>query len=288
MSNPKSFIQRWSRRKRAATADAGTRSHDSLTPSPRSSRGEGGVRGAHSIDEHSPSPGPRFARTRPLPASGEREEAEFAGRLSAQTPSTAHASTTANTTDDAGLKPGRADVPVDVTKLPPIESITAESDIRAFLAPGIPPELTRAALRRAWAADPKIRDFVGLSENSWDFNAPGAIAGFGPLEMTDELRRRIAQFVGRSVASDTADASPSMAGREAHAVIETPGVLNASDGDAATRQSPTSRTEPAKPEVELPGQLPHCDNGDLAKQCEPERRETESTVKGSHGRALPR
>jgi Protein of unknown function (DUF3306) len=38
----------------------------------------------------------------------------------------------------------------DVTKLPPIESITADSDIRAFLAPGVPPELTRAALRRAW------------------------------------------------------------------------------------------------------------------------------------------
>jgi hypothetical protein len=41
----------------------------------------------------------------------------------------------------------------DVTKLPPIESSTADSDIRAFLAPGVPPELTRAALRRAWAAD---------------------------------------------------------------------------------------------------------------------------------------
>jgi hypothetical protein len=43
----------------------------------------------------------------------------------------------------------------DVTKLPPIESITADSDICAFLAPGVPPELTRAALRRAWAADLK-------------------------------------------------------------------------------------------------------------------------------------
>src|SRR5262245_63979333 len=46
----------------------------------------------------------------------------------------------------------------DVTKLPPIETITAETDIRAFLAPGVPAELTRAALRRAWAADPKIRE----------------------------------------------------------------------------------------------------------------------------------
>ena len=38
-----------------------------------------------------------------------------------------------------------------VPQLPSIESIVAESDVRAFLAPGVPPELTRAALRRAWS-----------------------------------------------------------------------------------------------------------------------------------------
>lgn len=90
----------------------------------------------------------------------------------------------------------------DLAKLPPIESITAESDIRAFLAPGVPPDLTRAALRRAWSADPKIRDFVGMADYDWDFNTPGAIAGFGPLEMTDQLRRQVAQMVGRSLAAE--------------------------------------------------------------------------------------
>ena len=29
--------------------------------------------------------------------------------------------------------------------------------------------------------DPAIRDFVGLSENSWDFTDPNAMGGFGPL-----------------------------------------------------------------------------------------------------------
>src|SRR5712691_2564092 len=88
------------------------------------------------------------------------------------------------------------ELPFDPVSLPSIESITAESDISSFLAPGVPPELTRAALRRAWSVDPKIRDYVGLSENSWDFNAPGSMAGFGPLEMTDELRRLVARMVG--------------------------------------------------------------------------------------------
>ena len=100
-------------------------------------------------------------------------------------------------------------VAFDLTKLPPIETITADTDIRAFLAPGVPAELTRAALRRAWAADPKIRDFIGLSENAWDFNAPGAIAGFGPLEMTDELRSQITRMIGRGIEGAAADPSGS-------------------------------------------------------------------------------
>ena len=68
---------------------------------------------------------------------------------------------------------------LDLANLPAIESIGSGSDIRPFLAPGVPADLTRAALRRAWSTDPAIRDFVGLSENSWDFNEPegGPVVG---------------------------------------------------------------------------------------------------------------
>lgn len=124
----------------------------------------------------------------------------------------------------------------DVTKLPSIESITADSDIRAFLAPGVPPELTRAALRRAWAADPKIRDFVGLAENAWDFNAPGSIAGFGPLEMTEELRRELARMVGRALAEEDTDRP---APTSAEARTERPSVETSGESAAATPEEPT-------------------------------------------------
>ena len=83
----------------------------------------------------------------------------------------------------------------DLSNLPPIESIDAATDITAFLRKGIPEELSRAALRRAWSADPAIRDFVGLAENAWDFNDPEAMIGFGPLgysaEQVDAFVRRI-------------------------------------------------------------------------------------------------
>jgi hypothetical protein len=95
----------------------------------------------------------------------------------------------------------------DPASLPPIESIAADTDIRAFLAPGVPPGLTRAALRRAWVADPKIRDFVGLADYDWDFNAPGSMAGFGPLEMTEELRQIAARIVGPLSAGPAAGAA---------------------------------------------------------------------------------
>lgn len=92
--------------------------------------------------------------------------------------------------------------PFDPASLPPIESITADSDIRAFFSPGVPADLVRAALRRAWTSDPKIRDFVGLSENAWDFTAPDGVPGFGPLEMTSELRQLASQTldeIGRAI-----------------------------------------------------------------------------------------
>lgn len=79
----------------------------------------------------------------------------------------------------------------DPASLPPLDSIAATTDIRAFLSPGVPEELKRAALQRVWRADPAIRDFVGLSENSWDFNDPNSIHGFGPLEVTERIKAAV-------------------------------------------------------------------------------------------------
>ena len=89
----------------------------------------------------------------------------------------------------------KAEAEFDPATLPPIESITSVTDITAFLRAGVPADLTRAALRRVWTADPAIRDFVGLAENAWDFTDPNAMPGFGPLEDTDEVRRMIAQVI---------------------------------------------------------------------------------------------
>ena len=201
------------------------------------------------------------------------------------------------------LKAGVADLPLsgggitaskepsfDPARLPPIESITAESDIRAFLVPGVPAELTRAALRRAWAADPKIRDFVGLAENAWDFNAAGAMPGFGPLEMTEELRRHIAQLLGDEVAAKDAAAPPSppAEGHEQRTAIEKSAVSNALGADASARP-PVPDAEPETSPAPSPQQASQCHEADISLQGEAKRRSpTSSSTKKLHGRALPR
>jgi hypothetical protein len=102
------------------------------------------------------------------------------------------------------IKPATPPEPAfDLKSLPSIESITAATDIRPFLAPGVPADIARAALRRAWSTDPRIRDFVGLADYDWDYHTPGSSAGFGPLEMTDELRQMVARIVGDVVDTDT-------------------------------------------------------------------------------------
>jgi len=103
---------------------------------------------------------------------------------------------------------------VDLSSLPSLESITGETDITAFLRKGIPQDLSRAALRRAWEADPAIRDFIGLAENAWDFNDPNAMPGFGPLDCTEEqLAALLERVVGgvRSAADHLAAAVPGQA-----------------------------------------------------------------------------
>jgi hypothetical protein len=83
--------------------------------------------------------------------------------------------------------------PFDPASLPKIESLTAESDYTAFLRPGVPAELTRAALRQAWASDPVISTFKEMADYDWDFNAPG----YGALLPTDDVQALLSRVVNR-------------------------------------------------------------------------------------------
>lgn len=83
----------------------------------------------------------------------------------------------------------------DPATLPPVESLTAESDITVFLRPQVPASLRSAALRRVWSLDPVIRDYVGPADYAWDYNAPGGVPGFS-LDLGGDVTRLLAQAIG--------------------------------------------------------------------------------------------
>jgi hypothetical protein len=129
---------------------------------------------------------------------------------------------------------------VELPPLPPIDSLDAASDITPFLARGVPTELTRQALRKAWQSDPAIRDFIGLSENSWDFNAPDGVPGFGSLT-PEEISRLLDGVIGKpgSVGSPPDASEPATAELPTEPTVSaTPPETAAATPVAATRSEP--------------------------------------------------
>lgn len=191
------------------------------------------------------------------------------------------------------VSPGDTRSPFEAASLPTIESIDAESNIQAFLDAKVPPDLTHAALRRAWSVDPAIRDFVGLSENSWDFNAPGAMPGFGPISK-EEAGRLLTQLLGEPEPSTAtvhkAPATPLISPSEDYSEKST------TESDQGEHQATTSQSvvQASAPDQELDLERVNNDDGRtsyrraVTSQPEPASREDLSTIsRRGHGSALP-
>ena len=164
------------------------------------------------------------------------------------------------------------EVAFDPASLPPLDSITVQTDISAFLKPGVPPDLARAALRRAWSSDPAIRDFIGPVENGWDFNHPNGIPGFGPIDAGD-VARLLAQGIG---------APPEPAAVQKVALIESERGTAPRDTEEQLPQAPTKEAATQKDFVQR-------NNGDAASQNDFDAQKYFPPSRGRrHGGALPK
>ena len=149
----------------------------------------------------------------------------------------------------------------DVTSLPPIESIGAGTDISAFMKKGVPTALRHAALRRAWSADPAIRDFMGPAENYWDAAGPDGVPGFGDLDPNLDVKRLVSELFGE-VAPERAkpDALTSASGSPSGEICGEGGkAAHASQEGHASKESENSqscRTENAATQNKLPQAQP--------------------------------
>ena len=166
---------------------------------------------------------------------------------------------------------------IDLSKLPSLDEITATTDITEFLRKGVPAELGRAALRRAWAADPAIRDFIGLAENAWDFTDPNAMPGFGALEGTPE---QIGAMIER-VMGGVRNASEKLAS-ELPEKEQVQRILDQATDISTPEAAPEAAAEPVRTQDDEPKAIaaaqPEGSNKDHIGDTIPRR---------THGRALP-
>ena len=188
-------------------------------------------------------------------------------------------------------EPGPAQTETDepAEPLPRIEDLTAESDLSAFLRKGVPMALKSAAMRKMWSLDPNIRDHVGLSEYAWDFNQPGSMAGFGPLDAKETVVGFLSKTI-RAIETDAeetaANPEPSPAQPPADMPSEQPGATSSddvADADAAVVSEavgpPASRSPAAGPgATEVAG----------GGQASRSPRQTGVSPRPRHGGAMPR
>ena len=218
--------------------------------------------------------------------------------------------------DDAADKPAgaTADLPApasnaakpaapafDPASLPSLDSIGAQTDIRGFLQPGVPAELARAALRRAWSSDPAIRDFKGLAENDWDFNDPNAMFGFGELGPDVDIKRMLAAVFGETpkeeIASlpakpDAVNAEPVTLASETQTAGEIAAPDRADESPVADEETTSARKSGDAPAQNL---VAAADvdlvqrNNNIASQDEDSDSKLEPDKRyRAHGSALPR
>jgi hypothetical protein len=133
----------------------------------------------------------------------------------------------------------------DLSSLPPIDSLTIESDFKAFLHRKVPLELRSAALRRAWSLDPAIRDFIGPADYAWDFNAPDGVPGFA-LELGGDAMKLLSHALGLDAPASKPEAE---APDEAVAVAEAP-------APEVLPEPPSLAIAEAAPEAEAPPEPP--------------------------------
>jgi hypothetical protein len=184
--------------------------------------------------------------------------------------------------------PAEAAAPAfDLASLPSLDSITAATDIRAFLAPGVPTELARAALRRAWAADPGIRDFKGLAENDWDFTDPTAMPGFGALPPGTDITKMLTKIFGEE---------PTEPGPDEPAVSEALDIAGKSEPPEAAAEvaSPTEEhAESSSPQISTreqqhaQGDFVQRDNNTALHNSISDDETEERKTRRPHGGALP-
>jgi hypothetical protein len=110
---------------------------------------------------------------------------------------------------------GDAAQPFDLSSLPKLEDVTEATDITGFLRKGVPEHLRNAALRKSWALDSAIRNYVNPAlEYAYDWNTPGGVPGSSEIGAGMDVARLVSQIMGNGESGAEASASDVEPGNE--------------------------------------------------------------------------
>ena len=129
--------------------------------------------------------------------------------------------------EETGVAPEKvteaaAEPEFDLSSLPKLEELTETTDITAFLRKGVPEHLRNAALRKSWALDPAIRNYVNPAlEYAYDWNTPGGVPGGGELGPGVDVARLVSQIMG-APAAETTSSDPNFAAEAEGSPVEPP------------------------------------------------------------------
>src|SRR3977135_1221846 len=125
----------------------------------------------------------------------------------------------------------------DLSTLPKLEDVTETTDITGFLRKGLPEQLRNAALRKSWALDPAIRNYVNPAlEYAYDWNTPGGVPGSSEIGAGMDVARMVSQIMGGEPSVD-----------EPAAPTDDPGKQLASVAGQFPEDSAMQKPEPALP-----------------------------------------
>ena len=188
----------------------------------------------------------------------------------------------------APVAASEAEPEFDLSSLPKLEDLTATTDITAFLRKGVPEHLRNAALRKSWALDPPIRNYVNPAlEYAYDWNTPGGVPGSSEIGAGMDVARLVSQIMGggeSAIESPGASAEP---GKEPNDPAQSP------DDNAAQRLEPDLPTQASRLGNEAITMEPSntgegaCTEGGQAKDSDKSDSVAPQQVVRRHGSAKP-
>ena len=109
---------------------------------------------------------------------------------------------------------GEGATPDAVPELPPLETLSEDSDYSAFMGEGVPADLKQEALRKLFHS-PKFNIRDGLDDYDWDLSKPEPLGDIVTAEMRYRIERELERLAGLDEDQEAPAETPALAEADA-------------------------------------------------------------------------